>query len=161
MPDSHVKLLYLLEELLVAELGQYQHESGQVVPSIRVIPPPVPDTIDFVPESGIAAAIWKNPVETITSQGSATSSETWWKVFLAQRQTDESLYNATAKIKRLILSTKETTAMQEKTQFTIKYERAILLIPEWDDFDGQYLAGKKDYILNAFDSEEESGFLIG
>lgn len=148
MTESHVKLLYLLEELLAPELGQYQHESGQVVPSIRVIPPPVPDSIDFVPESGIAAAIWKKPVKPKTTQGGAISSETWWKVFLAQRNPDESLYSATDKITTLIPSTKETTAMQEKTQFTIKYERSILLIPEWDDFDGEYLSGKKDYILN-------------
>lgn len=70
---------------LADELGQYQHENGQVVPSIRVIPPPIPSDIEFVPESGLAVAIWKTPRRIQSSQGGAGMEDTIWKLFLAQR----------------------------------------------------------------------------
>ena len=149
---SYQSLLYLLESLWVSELGQYQHENGQLVPSIRIIPPPIPTDIDFVPESGIAAAIWKTPHRDVKSQGGATIDDVWWKVYLAQRQTDASLDRAIALISKLIPSVRVTTAMQEKTQYTIKFERAIIKIPQWDEFDSEYILNRKDWLLSASSS---------
>ena len=46
---------------------------------------------------------------------------------------------AIALIFKLILSDRDTTAQQEKTREQIKYERSIILIPEWDEFDSEYI----------------------
>lgn len=141
----HKALKNRLADLLSDELGQYRHENGQIVPSIAVIPPVVPDEFNFVPESGIAAAIWKTPIEDVSSQGGAKMEGRYWRVFLAQRDMDESIHRTTNLIKKVFTGAVGTTAAQEKTREQIKFERAIIKIPEWDDFDGDWIKGQVAY----------------
>lgn len=144
------KLRDSLKTLLASELGIYKMITAEGAefndsPSIRIIPPQVPDYIkmEVVDGRGIECLVYQDPrVETSSMQADFE----YYQIIIRQHNLKQPTSKARKLITNVFSAVKMLRRQQEKAVGEIKLEQINLEIPRYYNFDSDYISRKIEKI---------------